>query len=51
VEIMPGKFFRVEVDGVLQVRRMEYAHEGRGCYAFRGPEQGNGMRAAIGSGE
>jgi hypothetical protein len=36
---------------VLQVRRMEYAHDGRGYYAVGGPELRSSMRAAIGSGE
>jgi hypothetical protein len=51
VEISSGELFRVEVDGALQVRRMEYAHDGRGYYAVGGPELRSGMRAAIGSGE
>ena len=38
VEITSGEVFRVEVNGVLQVRRMEYAHDGRGYYAVGDPE-------------
>jgi len=51
VEITSGEVFRVEVDGVLQVRRIEYAHDGRGYYAVGGPELRSGIRATIGSGE
>jgi hypothetical protein len=51
VEITSGELFRVDVDGVLQVRRMEYARDGRGYYAVGGSELRSGMRAAIGSGE
>jgi hypothetical protein len=40
--------FRLGVDGVLQVRRMEYAHDDVGYYAIGGPELRSGMRAAIG---
>src|SRR5262249_38596346 len=49
VEITSGELFRVGVDGGLQVRRMEYAHDGRGYYAVDGPEPRSGMRTAIGS--
>ena len=49
-EIASGKLFRVEVDGKkLQVRSMEYAHDGRGYYAVGGHELRSVMRAAIGS--
>lgn len=51
VEITSGELFRIEVDSVLHVRPMEYAHDGRGYYAVGGPELRSGMRAAIGSGE
>jgi len=51
VEITSGELFRVEVDDKLRVRRMEYAHDGRGYYAVDGPELRSGMRAAIGAGE
>jgi hypothetical protein len=47
VEITWGELFRVEVaDGVLEVRRMEYA-PGRGYYVVGGPELLDGLRAAI----
>jgi hypothetical protein len=49
-EITSGEVFRIEADGVLHVRRMEYA-PGRGYYAVGGPELRSGMRAAIGSRE
>jgi hypothetical protein len=48
VEIKSGELFRVEVDGELQVRRMEYAPGWRGYYAVGGPALCDGMRAAIG---
>jgi hypothetical protein len=48
VEITSGELFRIEV---LHVRRMEYAHDGRGYYAVGGPELRSSMRAAIGSGK
>ena len=51
VEITSGELFRVQVDGKLQVRRMEYDHGVRGYYAVDGPELRSGMRAAIGAGE
>jgi hypothetical protein len=51
VEITSGGLFRVEVDGKLQVWRMEYDHGGRGYYAVGGPELRSGMRAATGAGE
>jgi len=51
VEITSGELFRVEIDGKLQVRRMEYDHGGHGYYAVGGPELRSGMRAAIGAGE
>jgi hypothetical protein len=41
---------RSTVDGVLQVRRMEYT-PGHGYYAVGGPELRSGMRAVIDSGE
>jgi len=48
VEITSGEFFRVEVDGKLRVRRMEYGHGGRGYYAVGGPELRSGMRITEG---
>jgi len=36
-EITSGEFLRVEVDGKLQVMRMEYDHDGCGYYAVDGP--------------
>jgi hypothetical protein len=45
-EITSGELFRVEIDGVLQVRRMEYKR--RGYCALGGPPLCSGMRATIG---
>jgi hypothetical protein len=47
VEITSGELFRVDVNGKLLVRRMEYA-PGRGYYAVGGPPLRGGMRPAIG---
>jgi hypothetical protein len=51
VEITSGELFRGGVDGKLQIRRMEYAHEGRGYFTVGGPQLRSGMRAPIASGE
>jgi hypothetical protein len=51
LEITSGELFHVEVDGKLQIRRMEYAHDGCGYCAVGGPELRSSMRAAIGSRE
>jgi hypothetical protein len=61
VEITSGEVFRVEVDGKLQITRMEYRHfdddpirhrQSRGkpgeYYSVDGFELRSGMRAAIG---
>jgi hypothetical protein len=48
-EITSGELFRVEIDGVLQVRRMEYTR--RGYCALGGPPLRIGTRAAIGAGD
>ena len=51
VEITSGELFRVEVDGKLEVTRMEFAHADRGdgeYYSVDGYHLANGMRAAIG---
>jgi hypothetical protein len=52
VEITSGELFRVEVDGKLEVTRMEFAHDGgRGgeYYSVDGYHLANGVRAAIGA--
>jgi hypothetical protein len=48
VEITSGELYRIEVDGKLQVRRMDYAPGWRGYYAVGGPPLCAGMRAVIG---
>jgi Domain of unknown function (DUF5348) len=55
VEITSGELFRVEVDGELQITRMEFRHRERGVaqlagyYSVDGIELRNGLRAAIGA--
>jgi hypothetical protein len=50
VEIASGESFRVEIDGVLRITRMEHLW-GEGYYSVDGYDLRNGMRAAIGGGE
>jgi hypothetical protein len=48
IEITSGELFRVEVEGVLRVTRMEHQW-GEGYYSVDGYPLRNGMRAAIGA--
>jgi hypothetical protein len=52
VEINGGEMFRVEVDGMLRMTRMEYEQDGLGgeYYCIDGYELRDGLRAAIGVG-
>ena len=52
-EITSGDLFRIEVDGVLRITRMEYEQDGSGgeFYCIDGFELRDGVRAAIGSGD
>jgi hypothetical protein len=52
VEVTSGELFRVEVDGVLRITRMEHDPDDDpdgGYYSIDGYELRNGMRAAIGA--
>ena len=53
-EITSGDLFRVDVDGKLEVTRMEFAQDGQGggeYYSVDGYHLEDGVRAAIGGGD